>query len=117
DTDMVLIPGGTFVMGTDAETVPALQHQFNVRRRELFEAEIPAHLVTVAPFYMAAATWPGSSYPGVTSPPGQTGRSSVRPRGPARTSGFAVCGRRRRGTESGLVRTRSRPTRHASLGR
>jgi formylglycine-generating enzyme required for sulfatase activity len=52
DPDMVLIPGGTFVMGTDAASVPALQQRFNVRRRELFEAEIPAHPVTVAPFYM-----------------------------------------------------------------
>jgi formylglycine-generating enzyme required for sulfatase activity len=52
DPDMVFIPGATFVMGTDAASVPALQHRFNVRRRELFEAEIPAHTVTVAPFYM-----------------------------------------------------------------
>jgi formylglycine-generating enzyme required for sulfatase activity len=52
DPDMVLIPGGTFVMGTDAATLPALQQRFNVRRRELFEAEMPAHPVTVAPFYM-----------------------------------------------------------------
>jgi formylglycine-generating enzyme required for sulfatase activity len=52
DPDMVLIPGATFVMGTDAASVAALQQRFNVRRRELFEAEIPAHPVTVAPFYM-----------------------------------------------------------------
>jgi formylglycine-generating enzyme required for sulfatase activity len=52
DPDMVLIPGGTFVMGTDAESVPALQQRFGVRRRELFDAEIPAHTVTVAPFSM-----------------------------------------------------------------
>jgi formylglycine-generating enzyme required for sulfatase activity len=50
--DMVFIPGGTFVMGTNAATVPILQQRFNVRRRELFDAEIPAHPVTVAPFYM-----------------------------------------------------------------
>jgi formylglycine-generating enzyme required for sulfatase activity len=49
---MVIIPGATFVMGTDAATVPALQQRFNVRRRELFDAEVPAHTVTVAPFYM-----------------------------------------------------------------
>jgi formylglycine-generating enzyme required for sulfatase activity len=49
---MVLIPGGTFVMGTEAKAVPALQQRFDIRRRELFEAEIPAHPVTVAPFYM-----------------------------------------------------------------
>jgi formylglycine-generating enzyme required for sulfatase activity len=52
DPDMVLIPGATFIMGTGAATLPALQQRFNVRRRELFEAEIPAHSVTVAPFYM-----------------------------------------------------------------
>ena len=50
--DMVLVPGATFVMGTEAAAVLALQQRFNVRRRELFDAEIPAHPVTVAPFYM-----------------------------------------------------------------
>jgi formylglycine-generating enzyme required for sulfatase activity len=49
---MVLIPGAAFIMGTDDSTVPTLQQRLNVRRRELFEAEIPAHPVTVAPFCM-----------------------------------------------------------------
>jgi formylglycine-generating enzyme required for sulfatase activity len=49
---MVLVPGTSFIMGTDAAAVPGLQQRFNVRRRELFDAEIPAHPVTVAPFCM-----------------------------------------------------------------
>jgi len=49
---MVAIRGGSFVRGTDADAVPGLMRRFGVGRRELFEAEIPSHTVTVSPFLM-----------------------------------------------------------------
>jgi formylglycine-generating enzyme required for sulfatase activity len=39
-------------MGTDRAAVPTLMRRFGVRRQELFDAEVPAHRVTVAPFLM-----------------------------------------------------------------
>lgn len=50
--NMVLIPGGTFEMGTAREEVPALMQRFNVRRAELFEEEIPKHEVKLSPFFL-----------------------------------------------------------------
>jgi formylglycine-generating enzyme required for sulfatase activity len=49
---MVSIPGGEFLMGTDRAAVPALMKQFGVQRQELFDPEVPAHRVTIAPFWM-----------------------------------------------------------------
>lgn len=50
--NMVLVPGGTFEMGTSKEDVPALKQRFNVRPAELFEEEIPKHTVKLSPFFM-----------------------------------------------------------------
>jgi formylglycine-generating enzyme required for sulfatase activity len=50
--DMVRFTAGTFVMGTDPATVDALMARFNTRRREIFLAELPAHPVTLAGFFL-----------------------------------------------------------------
>jgi formylglycine-generating enzyme required for sulfatase activity len=50
--NMVLIPGGTFEMGTAKEDLPSLMTKINVRRAELFEEEIPKHPVKLSPFFM-----------------------------------------------------------------
>ena len=50
--NMVLIPGGTFEMGTAMEDVPALMQRFNIRRAELFEEEVPKHSVKLSPFFL-----------------------------------------------------------------
>jgi formylglycine-generating enzyme required for sulfatase activity len=50
--NMVLIPGGTYEMGTARDDVPSLMTKFNVRRAELFEEEIPRHRVSLSPFFM-----------------------------------------------------------------
>jgi formylglycine-generating enzyme required for sulfatase activity len=52
EAEMARVAGGTFVMGTDPAAVDALMARFGVRRREIFTAELPAHQVTVAPFYL-----------------------------------------------------------------
>lgn len=49
---MVRIPGGTFLMGTDASVVADLLTKFNVRRTEIFADEVPRHSVTIGPFYL-----------------------------------------------------------------
>jgi sulfatase modifying factor 1 len=48
---MALIPGGTLRMGVDAAQMPRLQKIFGAGAR-LFEAEVPAHKVTLDPFYI-----------------------------------------------------------------
>lgn len=50
--NMVLIPGGTFEMGTAKEEVPALMTKFNVQHSGLFEEEIPRHTVKLSAFFM-----------------------------------------------------------------
>jgi formylglycine-generating enzyme required for sulfatase activity len=50
--DMVRIPGGTFLMGTDASVVAHLLTKFNMRRTEIFADEVPRHSVTIGPFYL-----------------------------------------------------------------
>jgi amidase len=50
--EMLRQPKATFVMGTDAGRVDALMARFNTKRRELFLAELPAHKVTVQPFFI-----------------------------------------------------------------
>jgi len=49
---MAYVPGGTFMMGTEAEEIPRLLQLFGVRRAELFESESPRHSVTLSPFYI-----------------------------------------------------------------
>lgn len=52
---MVRLAGGRFQMGTDESAIERLQAQLGVRRREVFEAEVPAHTVEVGPFEMDVA--------------------------------------------------------------
>ncbi len=47
--DMVAIPGGKFLMGTEDEEIERLVQKFN---REWFRREKPQHKVTVQPFFM-----------------------------------------------------------------
>lgn len=42
-----LIPGGTFVMGTDAANIAWLKKRYGVGLPGVFENETPAHRVTV----------------------------------------------------------------------
>ncbi len=48
--DMVSIPGGEFIMGTDDAEIERLCQKFN---RNLFKREAPQHKVTIKPFFMA----------------------------------------------------------------
>jgi formylglycine-generating enzyme required for sulfatase activity len=50
--EMVLIPGGTFDMGTPADQIEALQRQYKVSFAGLFTAEVPRHTVQLAAFYI-----------------------------------------------------------------
>jgi formylglycine-generating enzyme required for sulfatase activity len=52
EEDMSLIPGATVQIGIDPIDVPRLQKVFGVEGMELFEAEIPKHIVTVSSFYI-----------------------------------------------------------------
>ena len=49
---MVLIPGATFEMGTDATEIPKLQEIFKIRRAEMFSEETPRHRVRIDSFYL-----------------------------------------------------------------
>jgi formylglycine-generating enzyme required for sulfatase activity len=51
-TGMVRLAGGTFTMGTDAAKIDDLMARFGTKRRELFAAELPAHDVTLRPFFI-----------------------------------------------------------------
>lgn len=51
-SQMVRITGTTFQMGTDAAEIEILQQVFNIKRAELFSAEVPRHQVTLSPFYL-----------------------------------------------------------------
>src|ERR1700737_1109646 len=46
------LQGGRFIMGTDPAAVDRLMARFNTRRREIFLTELPAHPVTLAPFFI-----------------------------------------------------------------
>ena len=48
----VSIPGGTFLMGSEAAAVPELRVRYAVTFPNVFENEVPAHKVTVADFRM-----------------------------------------------------------------
>ncbi|ACB53249.1 putative serine/threonine protein kinase [Crocosphaera subtropica ATCC 51142] len=48
--EMMKIPGGTFMMGTDEAEIKRLCKQFNW---EVFKREIPQHLVILQPFFMS----------------------------------------------------------------
>jgi formylglycine-generating enzyme len=50
--EMVLIHGGTFQMGIDADEIPRFQEIFNIGHPDLFNDEFPKHTVTVADFYL-----------------------------------------------------------------
>jgi formylglycine-generating enzyme len=52
DRSMALVPGATFQRGTDPSEIPRLQQVFGIKRAELFSGEVPAHTVTVSPFYI-----------------------------------------------------------------
>lgn len=50
---MVRIPGGTFLMGTDASKVPSIAETFNISKHpDLIQVETPQHSVTVNAFYL-----------------------------------------------------------------
>ncbi|MEO6391036.1 MAG: formylglycine-generating enzyme family protein [Pyrinomonadaceae bacterium] len=51
-SQMVRIRGTTFQMGTDQAEIEHLQQIFNVKRAELFSAEVPRHQVTLTQFYL-----------------------------------------------------------------
>lgn len=50
--DMVLIPGGSFEMGTSKTDVPLLLQKFDVGFTGLFDEEIPKHSVKLSPFFI-----------------------------------------------------------------
>ena len=52
DKAMVLIPGATFKMGTDASEIGKFQQVFGINRADVFSAEVPAHAVTIDSFYL-----------------------------------------------------------------
>jgi len=49
---MILVRGGTLQMGIDAAELPKFQKLFDIDRQQLFQDEIPKHIVTLADFYM-----------------------------------------------------------------
>ncbi len=49
---MVLIPAGTFKMGTETAQLGRLASLYGVKHTEIFEAESPAHTVTLSAFYI-----------------------------------------------------------------
>jgi formylglycine-generating enzyme required for sulfatase activity len=50
---MVLIPGGTFKMGTDVAKVSQIAASFNIAKHpDLIQAETPQHTVTINSFYL-----------------------------------------------------------------
>lgn len=51
-SNMVLIPGAMFEMGTDAADVPKLQEIFKIKRAEMFSDETPRHRVKIDSFYL-----------------------------------------------------------------
>ncbi|MGK7884706.1 MAG: SUMF1/EgtB/PvdO family nonheme iron enzyme [Crocosphaera sp.] len=48
--EMMKIPGGTFMMGTDEEEIDRLCKKFDI---DYFKRESPQHLVTIQPFFMS----------------------------------------------------------------
>ena len=68
--ESIRIAGGEFVMGTEPGRVDELMSRFQVKRRELFASELPAHRVTVAAFSIdrtevttsAFNTWAGKPF-------------------------------------------------------
>ena len=50
--DMVAIPGGRFEIGIDRSDVHRLKKVFGINAEQLFDPEIPRHLVTLDNFYM-----------------------------------------------------------------
>ena len=50
DDHAVLIPGGTFRMGTAAAAIPALKARYGVSFPGVFENEVPEHTVTLSAF-------------------------------------------------------------------
>lgn len=50
---MVLVPGGTFKMGTDVTKIPQIAAAFNIAKHaSLIQAETPQHTVTINSFYL-----------------------------------------------------------------
>ena len=64
--EMVSIPGGKFLMGTQDEEIERLVQKFNV---ELFRSEKPQHEVTVQPFFMAKFQVTQAQWRAITSLP------------------------------------------------
>ena len=50
--DFVLVPGGAFVMGTEADALSALAQKANADEKD-YADEIPAHRVEMKPYYIA----------------------------------------------------------------
>src|SRR5262245_30090252 len=51
-TPMVLLPGGTFPMGTPLDLLDQIQLTYDISYRDLFTPEVPQHAVDLAPFYV-----------------------------------------------------------------
>jgi formylglycine-generating enzyme required for sulfatase activity len=62
DGASAFVAGATFRMGTDAAEVPRLLQAFGVKRAELFSGELPAHEVTLGPFYIDRREVTNASY-------------------------------------------------------
>ncbi len=52
DKSMSLIPGATFQMGTEPSEIAHLQQVFEIKRADLFSAEVPRHMITLDSFYL-----------------------------------------------------------------
>jgi formylglycine-generating enzyme len=52
DDSMVFVPGGTMPMGIDINEIPRFEKIFDISDAQLFEDEVPKHLVHVDDFYM-----------------------------------------------------------------
>ncbi|MEZ4861630.1 MAG: formylglycine-generating enzyme family protein [Caldilineaceae bacterium] len=51
-TDMILLPGGSFAMGTPEVDIARVMQSYGVRHRDLFTPETPRHTVHLAAFLM-----------------------------------------------------------------
>lgn len=51
-SNMALIPGATFEIGTDTSEIPKLMERFGVKRAALFDEESPRYKVSIGSFYL-----------------------------------------------------------------
>ena len=50
--EMVLVPGGRFLMGTDPESLPGIMEHFRISRVEMLQPELPQFQVDVEDFFL-----------------------------------------------------------------